>query len=83
MKPNSNIQHIPGIAPRCEEGSLLIAKPLDRGVIFVCTRIYSSPGKIGGVIIASPNKQDIGREVEYLINGVEIFNGKVTLEQVW
>lgn len=25
----------------------------------------------------------IDLEVEYLINGVEIFNGKVTLEQVW
>lgn len=83
MKPNSIIQHTPERVARCEEGSLLIAKPLGRGIIFVCTRIYSSPGKISGVIITSPNKQDIGREVEYLINGVEIFNGKVTLEQVW
>lgn len=80
MKPNSIVQHTSGIVPRCEEGSLLIAK---RGIILVCTRIYSSPGKMSGVIITSPNKQDIGREVEYLISDVEIFNGKVTLEQVW
>jgi hypothetical protein len=83
MKPNSIIQYTPERVARCEEGSLLIAKPLDRGVILICTTVCSSPRKISGVIIASPNKQDIGRGVEYLINGVEIFNGKVTLEQVW
>lgn len=83
MKPNSTIQHTSERIVRCEIGSLLRAKFHGETTILICTGIYPNTQGVRGIIIASPNNQDIGQEAEYASNGVEMFNGKITLEQIW
>lgn len=51
--------------------------------VTICTGIYPNTKGVRGIIITSSNNQDIGREAEYASNGVEMFNGEITLKQVW
>lgn len=80
MKPITSDSPAVGKCPRPEKGSLCFHED-SPGSVFICTKL--TPLRTLGVIVHSPISDDLGTTVEYNANGVRLFNGTLTLKQIW